>query len=61
MDKKPVVKQKSLFERIAVPVVIAVGIPAVIFIKLLEPSFVSYNRCGATVGCPIKMWVGALQ
>ncbi len=43
MDKKPVVKQKSLFERIAVPVVIAVGIPAVIFIKLLEPSFVSYK------------------
>ena len=43
MDKKPVIKQKSLFERIAIPVIIAVGIPAVISIKLLEPSFESYR------------------
>ena len=47
MEKKPVIKQKSLFERIAVPVVIAVGIPAVIFIKLLEPSFASYRSYAA--------------
>ena len=49
MEKKIVSGKSGFFERVAIPVIIAVGIPAVIFVKFLEPSWASYRSYSAEI------------
>ncbi len=49
MEKKSGSGKSGFIERITIPVIIAVGIPAVIFIKLLEPSLTSYRSYSAEI------------
>ena len=49
MEKKNISGKRGFFESIAIPVIIAVGIPAVIFVKLLEPSLTSYKSYSAEI------------
>ncbi len=49
MEKKSLFGKSGFFERIAIPVIIAVGIPAVIYVKFLEPSLASYRFYSAEI------------